>query len=223
MDIKEKSCGKCGRLLPLDAFNKDNRRGDGRCRWCRECQKEYQAAYYESNRDSILKQHRTRRAENLEEMLERERGYHRKYRERELQYNKRWQAANPERRKAHNANYYRKHKHRVLAKVKGWQKANWKRVLGYKRKWTDNNPLKTREIKHRRRAREHATRIGPINYKAIWEMSGGICHICGEQIERSELSFDHVIPLAKGGAHTQGNIKVAHNTCNKRKGTKELL
>ena len=34
-----KHCAKCGRDLPLDAFNKSAGRKDGRQSYCRECQK----------------------------------------------------------------------------------------------------------------------------------------------------------------------------------------
>lgn len=34
-----KRCAKCGRDLPLDAFNKSAGRKDGRQTYCRECQK----------------------------------------------------------------------------------------------------------------------------------------------------------------------------------------
>ena len=50
------------------------------------------------------------------------------------------------------------------------------------------------------------------------------CHICGEPIDY-ELPWDHhrafvadhVIPLARGGADTQANMRAAHRDCNSTK------
>ena len=42
-----------------------------------------------------------------------------------------------------------------------------------------------------------------------------VCHICGKPIEdRRLLTFDHVIPLARGGSHTEENLRPAHRRCN---------
>jgi hypothetical protein len=38
MFAMDKRCGRCGRLLPVDAFN---RAGEGRQHWCRECFRDY--------------------------------------------------------------------------------------------------------------------------------------------------------------------------------------
>jgi len=44
-----------------------------------------------------------------------------------------------------------------------------------------------------------------------------ICHICRKKVRLSQLHFDHVIPLAKGGEHSERNIAVSHGRCNQRK------
>lgn len=48
-----------------------------------------------------------------------------------------------------------------------------------------------------------------------------VCHICSRRVEdNSQLHFDHVIPLSRGGEHSNDNIKVSHAVCNMSKGTK---
>lgn len=62
---------------------------------------------------------------------------------------------------------------------------------------------------------------------------GNICHICGGMCDKDDHwftdggvfiagdnypSIDHVIPLAKGGLHKWGNVKLAHRRCNYLKG-----
>lgn len=55
------------------------------------------------------------------------------------------------------------------------------------------------------------------------------CHLCGEKIPKSAKwpdplfgTVDHVLPLAKGGAHSYANCKPAHLKCNRIKGAKPL-
>lgn len=62
--------------------------------------------------------------------------------------------------------------------------------------------------------------VEPVDFAAILERDGHVCHICSREVEPSDIHFDHVIPLARGGAHSMENIRVAHSLCNLRKGTK---
>jgi 5-methylcytosine-specific restriction endonuclease McrA len=70
------------------------------------------------------------------------------------------------------------------------------------------------------RARKKAARIGKVSYKRILERDGYVCHICKGIIDPKDLHFDHVIPLSRGGSHSEENIKPAHKLCNIRKSNK---
>lgn len=66
----------------------------------------------------------------------------------------------------------------------------------------------------------------PIDRLAILERDGYVCHLCLDPIPRVAESpvdplaptLDHVIPLARGGAHHPDNLAAAHFICNSRKG-----
>ena len=75
-----------------------------------------------------------------------------------------------------------------------------------------------------RRALIRSLDDGTVSRWGIFERDGWACHICGDPVDRSaevpDLSaptLDHVIPLAKGGRHTETNIKTAHFYCNSAK------
>lgn len=49
----------------------------------------------------------------------------------------------------------------------------------------------------------------------------GKCHYCGMPVPPSELTMDHMVPIARGGKSTKGNLVPACKTCNNKK--KQLL
>lgn len=45
----------------------------------------------------------------------------------------------------------------------------------------------------------------------------GVCHYCERSFSPNELTMDHVVPLARGGMSTRGNLVPACDACNKAK------
>lgn len=62
-------------------------------------------------------------------------------------------------------------------------------------------------------------------YGAITKLinrDGRDCYLCYKPMARSQMTIDHVIPLAKGGLDDMNNYKLAHNKCNVDKGNLSL-
>jgi 5-methylcytosine-specific restriction endonuclease McrA len=57
--------------------------------------------------------------------------------------------------------------------------------------------------------------IAPDLKQFVWKRDGGRCRQCGHNVE---LQFDHVIPIAYGGATTAENLQILCGHCNRRKG-----
>jgi 5-methylcytosine-specific restriction protein A len=70
-----------------------------------------------------------------------------------------------------------------------------------------------RQIKRERaKARE-------LRASSWWKniIAQGVCHYCQGKFPPAEISMDHVVPLARGGMSTKGNIVPACKQCNQSK------
>ena len=58
----------------------------------------------------------------------------------------------------------------------------------------------------------------PFSRVNIYARDNHSCQYCGDSLASSELTFDHVIPVAQGGRKDWENIVTCCITCNRRKG-----
>jgi len=65
------------------------------------------------------------------------------------------------------------------------------------------------------RARDQEIRFTRYN---IYLRDKGRCQYCGDRFSARDLTYDHVIPRARGGAATWQNIVTCCRSCNLRKG-----
>lgn len=84
--------------------------------------------------------------------------------------------------------------------------------------------------KAKRRALERGLKADSVDPLKVFKRDRWCCHICGKKAPESlrgtyhDLApeLDHVVPLAAGGTHTWGNVKLAHRMCNQVKGATPL-
>lgn len=56
--------------------------------------------------------------------------------------------------------------------------------------------------------------------KSRWwqtRLAAGICHYCQRQVGKADLTMDHIVPLARGGTTTRGNVVPCCKQCNNQK------
>lgn len=76
-----------------------------------------------------------------------------------------------------------------------------------------------RDPKEIKREREKARELRQSNW---WDqkLAEGICYYCEQKFKPVDLTMDHLVPIARGGASTKGNCVVACKGCNTLKGTR---
>lgn len=81
-----------------------------------------------------------------------------------------------------------------------------------------------------KKAKENGQYDRSITLAKLYKRDHGVCYLCGKHLilnndyNRFDApTIDHVIPIAKGGTNTWGNVKLACRDCNVKKGTKLLI
>jgi len=69
-----------------------------------------------------------------------------------------------------------------------------------------------------RRERQKARELRKTRW---WQQktAAGLCHYCGRKFAHADLTMDHLVPLARGGKSSKGNLVPACKDCNTRKKT----
>lgn len=75
--------------------------------------------------------------------------------------------------------------------------------------WIDIRKDESHIARERAKARE-------LKKSAWWQalLQKGICHYCGRKFPPDELTMDHLVPVARGGKSTRGNIVPCCRACN---------
>lgn len=200
-----RTCTTCKQEKTPDCFYKEKRVKDGLQAQCKECKKKHSVAWQKANRDKVRV------------------------------YEDRWRSNNPEAVKAMQKRYYQKHREKLVASsamyrqknpdifyaaVRRWKKENIERVRELNAESKKRNPHTNKAYKQRRRANQRnaagARYTKQSHMQARWDLYGGRCYYCGEAAE----SFDHRIPLARGGSHWPANLVPCCMPCNTSKNRK---
>lgn len=94
--------------------------------------------------------------------------------------------------------------------------------------YCSNKCKKKKGGNHKRRAKKYGVEYeNGITLQRVIKRDNNICQICGEVCDNTDKrwgtfgpmhpTIDHIVPLAKGGAHKWSNIHLAHGICNSYK------
>jgi len=122
---------------------------------------------------------------------------------------KRWRETHREEKAAQGRRWYETHKKKTIVRARHWSKAHpeQRRVIAY-RGLT------------KRRARLAQVAYEPIDQDMIFAHDSYRCVYCGSA---ENLTLDHIVPVARGGTHTENNLVTACLHCNISKGMKPLI
>lgn len=70
--------------------------------------------------------------------------------------------------------------------------------------------------------RRGAAAVESVDRYLVFERDNYTCYLCCKVVKKGDESLDHVVPLTRGGTHTYDNLRLAHRSCNSRKGARLL-
>lgn len=139
--------------------------------------------------------------------------------EKELQRSARYRLDNAESAKESQKKYRESNPEKRRCAVSKWEKNNKAKILITKQKYRESNPEKFRDYCNSRRAKKLSNGVFKIATKELKKLYESPCLYCGS-IE--SIQADHVVPIARGGTHSIGNLVPACARCNQSKGSKLL-
>ena len=245
--MKTKRCSKCKKVKPVEMFSTDNSTGDKLYALCKSCVHVYQIDYIAREKPAPASEPRIctqclvpKPLDDFYQDKSRSDGYSKICKACKCAKRQEYALANPEKVKADKLawkktpagralqdRYYTKNKDTLNARKRQRYADDPGKILAKIHAWRIKNPEKAQSIVDRGNAKR-AERLAnaPINDFTItdWlimlEAFEYRCAYCGKNSSR--LERDHIIPLAKGGAHTASNIVPACRSCNAKKGTRHL-
>lgn len=214
--VTTKVCQKCRQELDVSSFGRNAGTPDGLRYRCKPCARADRRLYASKNQEKQRASHRRWRLNNPEKV----RAIQARWRSRFAA------AARLRRQKDRKAALERERRYRdkrrssINEYSRTYRMKNKASVSEGLKKWKAKNRFRVLESIRRRYAAKRTSQVGRVSYAAIYERDNGICHLCGEKPDK--IHFDHVVPLSKGGAHVESNIKVACARCNLKKGARLL-
>ncbi len=114
---------------------------------------------------------------------------------------------------------------RVKATLKCRSK-NPEKYKAYMREYQKSHPEKFAAAAQKRRALQKSATINLQSIeawmKSVRSKKSATCYYCQESFPSSEIHFDHIIALSKGGPHSVENLCVSCAECNHRKSATSL-
>jgi 5-methylcytosine-specific restriction endonuclease McrA len=151
-------------------------------------------------------------------VCDRQAEYYRNNSEKVRAYVKEWRQANPEKCREYHRDYAERHadEERERHRLKSRRQPREKR-REIERRYAAKNPEKIRMKTAVRRSRKAGNGEFLIFDRELRRLYASPCARCGTT---GDTTADHVIPIARGGRHSIGNLQPLCFSCNASKGAK---
>jgi 5-methylcytosine-specific restriction endonuclease McrA len=196
-----KSCRVCNANNLLEHFSRYYKSSDGLNSRCRACAKDY----YDSNRANILAQKAV---------------YNKANRARQSKLRKIYYEKNQDRLRSEKRKHYLANGETIRAKNRAWAKSNREKMNSYYRQYAVDRPDVILKKRIKRRVRMMTNGVFQVTKKDLRRLLGKPCVYCGAD---KNMTLDHVIPIARGGRHSVGNLMPLCLSCNTSKQDKTFM
>lgn len=88
------------------------------------------------------------------------------------------------------------------------------------RNYYKNNPERIKEAASIRKRRVQEAGVFWVTNKELKRLYSSSCHVCGSN---RKIELDHIVPIAKGGRHSIGNLAPLCRACNRSKSDKLFI
>lgn len=178
----------------------------------------YGKAYYQDNRERIKAQKKAYYEAHREEGKAKSRAYHETHREKQNARRRVYYQVNQDKERAGKKLYAQDHREQRRRIAAAHYQAHKKERNEAAKRWWRAHPEKKNALRMLRATHKRGVPGSCVDLEFIKERDRMVCGICGKKVRPKDLSFDHIIPLAKGGPHAPWNLQVAHRRCNSTRG-----
>jgi hypothetical protein len=193
---QKKYCSRCGEWKDFSDFYSSKRYAGGVYVYCKACARAASRKW---------------RNEHLDEARQRANEWEKQNPEKKRENNRKWRLANPLKVLEQNR-----------VRIRRWIENNPKKRREHSLRWAKANPEKHRVNEQNRRARIKANggNITLVEWESVLQKYGHRCLY--PNCERTDLTIDHVVPIALGGTHTVDNVQPLCSYHNRKKGKKAI-
>jgi 5-methylcytosine-specific restriction endonuclease McrA len=201
---------------------------------------ERQEQWRENRRNSVRKC----RSQNSEKKIEQDRNWRNKNRERVRASQRKWKESNRDKHNEINRKWRENNPEKAKTLIRNWSKNNTEKIKQNRKKWRKLNPGAGKDTYRKWCLENRCKRIAseakrkslkysnstPIQIKEAKDFiieSRKIpihaCPYCSKVFITSEMQFDHIHPISKGGSHSRENLIISCASCNSSKKARILF
>jgi len=176
---------------------------------CVQCKRVRSANHRAMDIDSAKRRDAAYRASNLEQVRAKDRAHYNDHIPRMRGKSAQWRKSNPGRQKELTT---------------AWRAVNAAYVREYAQKWFASHPEAQRIYAQNRRTREMQGegRISKDIVERLFVLQRGLCACCKKKLG-SNFHLDHIVPLARGGEHSDSNVQLLTQRCNNQKHARDPI